>query len=156
MDPEIGHTCHPDLVKFRTLAAAGGIAVLSAAGCSSVPASDGKHATDSPSPRPSYLHPVKDLYWVKSGCDSEEGEPGITFWLRNHAAHAMAYDIKYDFIGATGKVVGSVEGVFSVAPHQTLGDEALYASRGHCGPSFRLAYVNAYDNTKDGADQPNF
>ncbi|MFD0068760.1 hypothetical protein, partial [Streptomyces sp. NPDC127574] len=102
------------------------------------------------------LHPVKNLYWVKSGCDSEEGEPGITFWLRNHAAHAMAYDIKYEFIGAGGKVVGSAEGVFSVAPHQTLGDEALYSSGGHCGPTFRLAYVNAYDNTSDGADRPHF
>ncbi|MCI3277019.1 hypothetical protein [Streptomyces cylindrosporus] len=109
----------------------------------------------SPSPSRSYLHPVKDLYRVQSDCEVGD-TPQMTFWLRNHAAYSMAYDIRYVFLDKSGKVVGSVEGVFSVAAHQLLGDEALYSDGGRCGPTFRLAYVNAYDNTSDGADQPTF
>lgn len=37
-----------------------------------------------------------------------------------------------------------------------LGDEALYSAGGRCGTSFRLAYVNAYDDTSEGVDQPHF
>ncbi|MCX4427100.1 hypothetical protein [Streptomyces mirabilis] len=40
--------------------------------------------------------------------------------------------------------------------HQLLGDEALYSAGGRCGTSFRLAYVNAYDDRSDGVDQPHF
>ncbi|MFJ2610046.1 hypothetical protein ACIO13_34550 [Streptomyces sp. NPDC087425] len=68
----------------------------------------------------------------------------------------MAYDIRYDFLDKSGKVVGSAEGVFSVAAHQLLGDEALYSAGGECGPRIRLAYINAYDNTSEGADEPHF
>ena len=78
--------------------------------------------------------------------------PQITFWLRNHATHSMAYDIRYEFLDKNGKVTGSMDGVFSVAAHQLLGDEALYSAGGRCGSSLRLAY----DDTNDGADQPHF
>ncbi|MFF9607819.1 hypothetical protein ACF1GY_37140 [Streptomyces sp. NPDC014684] len=141
-------------MRYRITAVAVAIA-FTAVGCSSASSSDGKHAASSPSPSHSYMHPVKDLYWVKSDCEVGD-TPQITFWLRNHAGHSMAYDIRYEFTDTKGKVVGSAEGVFSVTPHQVLGDEALYGDTGRCGPKFRLAYVNAYDNTSDGADQPHF
>ncbi|MER7178537.1 hypothetical protein ABT404_03440 [Streptomyces hyaluromycini] len=92
---------------------------------------------------------------MKSDCEAGDS-PQLTFWLRNHAAHPMAYDIRYEFLDTSGKVVGSAEGVFSVAAHQLLGDEGLYGDTGRCGTKFRLAYVNAYDSTSDGADQPHF
>jgi hypothetical protein len=139
-------------VRYRFAAAVA--LAFATVGCSSA-SSDGKHAMSSPSPSRSYLYPVKDLYWVKSDCEAGE-TPQITFWLRNHAAHSMAYDIRYEFFDKNGKAVGSVEGVFSAAAHQLLGDEALYSAGGRCGTSFRLAYVNAYDDTSEGVDQPHF
>ncbi|WP_328551199.1 hypothetical protein [Streptomyces sp. NBC_00358] len=141
-------------MRYRYIAAAVAI-VFAAAGCSSVTSSQGKPAASSPSPSRSYLHPTKDLYWVKTDCEVGDS-PQLTFWLRNHAGHAMAYDIRYEFLDTKGKVVGSAEGVFSVAAHQLLGDEGLYGDSGHCGPKVRLVSVNAYDNTGDGADQPDF
>ncbi|AVH57511.1 MULTISPECIES: hypothetical protein [Streptomyces] len=63
----------------------------------------------------------------------------------------MAYDIRYDFLDKSGKVVGSAGCVFSVTAHQLLGDEALYSASGKCRPKFRLVYINAYDNTSAGA-----
>ncbi|MGW2613037.1 hypothetical protein ACWC4A_53665 [Streptomyces mirabilis] len=140
-------------MRYRLAAAAVAFAFVTV-GCSSA-SSDGKHAMSSPSPSRSYLHPVKDLYGVKPDCEAGR-TPQITFWLRNHAAHSMAYDIRYEFFDRNGKAVGSVEGVFSATAHQVLGDEALYSASGRCGTSFRLAYVNAYDNTGDGVDQPHF
>ncbi|OIJ63432.1 hypothetical protein WN71_034300 [Streptomyces mangrovisoli] len=128
---------------------------IAAVGCSSATSSQDKPTAPSPSPSRSYLHPVKDLYWVKSNCEVGDS-PQLTFWLRNHAGHSMAYDIRYEFLDTKGKVVGSAEGVFSVAAHQVLGDEGLYGDSGHCGPKLRLVYVNAYDDTDDGADQPHF
>ncbi|MGW3099677.1 hypothetical protein ACWDCC_40265 [Streptomyces sp. NPDC001102] len=92
---------------------------------------------------------------MKSDCEVG-ATPQVTFWLRNHAAHSMAYDIRYEFLDKKGKVTGSVEGVFSVAAHQLLGGEALYSAGGRCGSSLRLVYVNAYDDTSDGVDQPHF
>ncbi|MFD9285696.1 hypothetical protein ACFWD7_52525 [Streptomyces mirabilis] len=68
----------------------------------------------------------------------------------------MAYDIRYEFFDKDGKTVGSVKGVFSAAAHQLLGDETLYSAGGRCGTSFRLTYVNAYDVTSEGVDQPHF
>ncbi|MEU1536028.1 hypothetical protein [Streptomyces fagopyri] len=84
------------------------------------------------------------------------GSPGITFWLRNHAAHPMAYDIRYEFLDENGRVVGSTEGVFTLSAHQLIGDETLWGDTGRCGPRMRLAYINAYDSSGDGADQPTF
>ncbi|MFI9809991.1 hypothetical protein ACIHEJ_37800 [Streptomyces sp. NPDC052301] len=130
------------------------VLLIAGAGCSSG-ASKASESSASPSPTKRYLHPTHDLYRVTSDCEVG-GEPQISFWLKNHADHATAYDIRYDFLDRHGKVVGHVEGVFSVSPHQVLGDEALYSDGGRCGQSFRLAYVNAYDNTSDGADQPHF
>ncbi|MGW7610965.1 hypothetical protein ACWGKW_27565 [Streptomyces sp. NPDC054766] len=141
-------------MRYRYIAAAVAIA-FAAAGCSSATLPQGKAAASSPSPSRSYLHPAKDLYWVKTNCEVGES-PQLTFWLRNHAGHSMAYDIRYEFLDTKGEVVGSAEGVFSVAAHQLLGDEGLYGDSGHCGPKLRLVYVNAYDNTGDGADQPDF
>ncbi len=92
---------------------------------------------------------------MKSNCEVGDS-PAITFWLRNHAAHLMAYDIRYEFLDTAGKVVGSAEGVFTLSAHQLLGDKALTGDSGRCGPRFRLAYINAYDRTGDGADQPDF
>ncbi|WP_327299431.1 hypothetical protein [Streptomyces sp. NBC_01197] len=126
-------------------------------GCSSAVSSDGKHVTISASPSRSYLHPVNDVYWVKNTCQSGESSSArITFWLHDHAAHGMAYDIRYEFLDESGQVIGSAYGIFSLAANQVLGDEALFGSTGRCGPKFRLAYVNAYDSTADGADRPHF
>ncbi|WP_143074917.1 hypothetical protein [Streptomyces mangrovisoli] len=141
-------------MRYRYIATAMALAIA-AVGCSSATSSQDKPTAPSPSPSRSYLHPVKDLYWVKSNCEVGDS-PQLTFWLRNHAGHSMAYDIRYEFLDTKGKVVGSAEGVFSVAAHQVLGDEGLYGDSGHCGPKLRLVYVNAYDDTDDGADQPHF
>ncbi|WP_406117613.1 hypothetical protein [Streptomyces sp. NBC_00989] len=141
-------------MRYRVTAAAAALAFVTA-GCSSAAPSNDKSATPGPSPSRSYLHPVKDLYRVKSDCEAG-GSPQLTFWLRNHAAHSMAYDIRYEFLDSSGKVVGSAEGVFAVAAHQLLGDEGLYGDTGRCGPTFRLAYINAYDSTGDGAGRPHF
>ncbi|MFE7234661.1 hypothetical protein ACWCRF_27695 [Streptomyces sp. NPDC002405] len=102
-----------------------------------------------------YLHPTRDLYWVKSDCETG-ATPQITFWLKNHAAHSMAYGIRYDYLEKQGKVVGHAEGVFSAAPHQVIGDEALHSAGGVCRPKYKFAFINAYDNSGEGADQPHF
>ncbi|MFD7342201.1 hypothetical protein ACFV98_40525 [Streptomyces violascens] len=140
-------------MKQRFAAAA--LALVFASGCSSADPSNAKNVT--PTPSRSYLHPVSDLYWVKNACQSgETSGPRITFWLRNHSAHSMAYDIRYEFLDERGRTIGTAYGVFSASANQVLGDQALFGSTGSCGARFRLAYVNAYESSGDGPSQPHF
>ncbi|MFC9529015.1 hypothetical protein ACFT38_00435 [Streptomyces sp. NPDC056975] len=142
-------------MRYRVLAVALMLALGGAVGCSSSSLPDGKQAAASSKPARTYLHPVKDLYRVTRDCD-DQGAPGVRFWLRNHAGHDMAYDIRYEFLGTSGRAVGSAEGVFTLSAHQVLGDQELYSAGGKCGPTMRLAFIKAYDSTGDGADQPTF
>lgn len=127
---------------------------LAASGCSSSTATP-QPAKASPAAKRHYLHPTRDLGRVTADCDSDK-EPYLTLWITNHADHDMAYDIKYDFVDAHGKTIGSAGGVFTVEAHGIIGDTRLFDTAGRCSTKARLAYVNAYDDSKDGADQPTF
>ncbi|MFF3697907.1 hypothetical protein [Streptomyces sp. NPDC002221] len=124
-------------------------------GCSSAYPSGAEDVT--PTPSQSYLHPVSDLYWVQNACQSgETSGPRITFWLRNHSAHPMAYDIRYEFLDERGRTIGTAYGAFSASANQVLGNQVLSGSTGSCGARFRPAYANAYDSSGDGPSRPHF
>lgn len=129
------------------------IALAAASGCSSD--TTPKAAKASPSSKRHYLHPTHDLGRLTVDCDSDE-QPYVTLWITNHSAHSMAYDIKYNVVDTHGKTVGSASGVLSLSAHQVLGETRLFDTTGRCGPKARLAYVNAYNTDRDGADQPSF
>ncbi len=125
---------------------------LLAVGCST---SSPSAAKPSPTSARHYLHPTRDLSRVTADCDSD-GEPYLTLWITNHSTHSLAYDIKYNLVDKSGKVVGSAGGVFTIEPHGVVGDTRLFDISGRCGSKARLAYVNAYVFEGHGGDQPSF
>ncbi|WP_377271897.1 hypothetical protein [Peterkaempfera sp. SMS 1(5)a] len=126
------------------------LVVVGTSACASQP---GTQPDKAPSSHRTYLHPVGDLSRVLLDCDSEH-QPYLTLWVTNHSQRSVAYDIKYNVLDQHGRVVGSAEGVFELAPSQTLANQPLFVTTGTCGHRARLAMVNAY--VADGSGQPSF
>lgn len=103
-----------------------------------------------------YYHPTTDISDIQNNCDDTSNSPAIILTVTNHSSHDTAYDITIGTFNAAGKQVGSEEGILSTVAGQELGYQSLFGtSKGSCGVTARVAWVNAYDSTNDNG-QPNF